>query len=80
MIARVALFLFFAAVAAALSPLEAYGLTDADLIRTVSITEDNGIKKHVIKEGTGAIAKAGQKINAHYLGKCVHLVPLEFVA
>jgi hypothetical protein len=71
MLAKVALFLFFAAVAAALSPMEAYGRTDAEILRTVSITEDGGIKKHVIKEGTGAVARAGQKINAHYLGKCV---------
>ena len=63
------LFALLISIVSALSPLEVYGYSESDLISTVDISGDGGIKKLVIREGSGKEASAGKKINAHYDGR-----------
>lgn len=41
---------------------------DAKFSDYVNVTEDGGIKKKIVKEGTGECPKKGQKVKVHYVG------------
>ena len=34
----------------------------------IDVTEDGKVKKEIIREGTGPLAKKGQKVSVHYVG------------